>query len=192
MRSMPKGAFVPGGWYGYLVKLSRQPRQPFSSSTLFQNKFAHPGLVPHYVAVSPRICHLPCLLCLYTTFCVRAIVANGRAAVPTPGPIGGSGPEQYFGWRTGWRTFRTQRYSFFPAKGRVLSLCRARKVAQAGFRRGIALLRSRSHKRRAGPTRSSAQELSSTNSSYQHREERKEAGGKAGGGGESLIKDLKR
>jgi len=22
------GAFVPGGWYGYLVKLSRQPRQP--------------------------------------------------------------------------------------------------------------------------------------------------------------------
>jgi len=25
-RSIPKGAFVPGGWYGYLVKLSRQPR----------------------------------------------------------------------------------------------------------------------------------------------------------------------
>ena len=26
-RSIPKGAFVPGGWYGYLVKLSRQSRQ---------------------------------------------------------------------------------------------------------------------------------------------------------------------
>ena len=27
-RSTPKSVFVPGGWYGYLVKLSRQPRQP--------------------------------------------------------------------------------------------------------------------------------------------------------------------
>jgi len=27
-RSIPKGAFVPGGWYGYLVKLRRQLRQP--------------------------------------------------------------------------------------------------------------------------------------------------------------------
>ena len=34
---------------------------------------------------APRICHLPCVPCLYTTFCVRAIVANGRAAVPEPG-----------------------------------------------------------------------------------------------------------
>ena len=28
-----EGAFVPGGWYGYLVKLCRQPRQPTTEST---------------------------------------------------------------------------------------------------------------------------------------------------------------
>jgi hypothetical protein len=30
---------------------------------------------------------LPCVPCLYTTFCVRAIVANSRADVPVPGPM---------------------------------------------------------------------------------------------------------
>ena len=83
-----------------------------SPSPLLKNKLARPGRVPPSVAVSPRICHLACVPCLYTP-CAKELLR------PTVGllclcqglwirtrkvlccPRAG----------TRWRTFCTQRYS---------------------------------------------------------------------------------
>jgi hypothetical protein len=62
---------------------SRRAGRLSSSSPLLKNKIARPGSVPPSVAVSPRICYLPCAPCL----CERAIAANSRAVVPVPGPM---------------------------------------------------------------------------------------------------------
>ena len=82
------------------------------SSPLLNNKIARPGSVPPSVAVSPRICYLPCLPCLYTPctkdllratvglLCLRQglwIRTRKVLCCPRAG--------------TRWRTFCTQRYS---------------------------------------------------------------------------------
>ena len=91
---------------------SRRAGRLSSSSPLLNNKIARPGSVPPSVAVSPRICYLPCLPCLYTPctkellrptvglLCLRQglwIRTRKVLCCPRAG--------------TRWRTFRTQRYS---------------------------------------------------------------------------------
>jgi hypothetical protein len=91
---------------------SRRAGRLSSSSPLLNNKIARPGSVPPSVAVSPRICYLRCLPCLYThctkellrptvgLLCLRQglwIRTRKVLCCPRAG--------------TRWRTFCTQRYS---------------------------------------------------------------------------------
>ena len=110
-----KGRYAGDGVRAWLTSgawESRRAGRLSSSSPLLNNKIARPGSVPPSVAVSPRICYLPCLPCLYTPctkellrptvglLCLRQglwIRTRKVLCCPRAG--------------TRWRTFRTQRYS---------------------------------------------------------------------------------